>query len=183
MTVRTVLSPKTFRRFAMYDTFILKKRWRLPVVFALIMLGFAAACFFLTDKPGHLAIGWLLAGIGLGLPLLWYIMFRLSLRTSIRSQKLPRPAYTLIFSEEAIDIQSASKKEEHVRLPWDRIARVIRDKGCIYLYATEQKAFLLPEGQADVSDNDLWNYIIRKTGAENAAETANKAVGNSRGEE
>lgn len=163
MTVRVNLTPKTFRRFAMYDTFVLKKRWKLPVFFALIMLAFAAACFFLTDKQGHLGIGWLLTVIGIGLPVIWFMMFRLSLRTSVKTQKLPRAVYTLIFSEEAVDIQSATKMEEHVRLPWDKIARLVRDKDCIYLYATEQKAFLLPSGQADVPDNELWDYLIRKT--------------------
>lgn len=163
MTVRVNLTPKTFRRFAMYDTFVLKKRWKLPVFFALIMLVFAAACFFLTDKQGHLGIGWLLTVIGIGLPVIWFVMFRLSLRTSVKTQKLPRAVYTLIFSEEAVDIQSATKMEEHVRLPWDKIARLVRDKDCIYLYATEQKAFLLPSGQADVPDNELWDYLIRKT--------------------
>lgn len=163
MTVRVNLTPKTFRRFAMYDTFVLKKRWKLPVFFALIMLAFAAACFFLTDKQGHLGIGWLLTVIGIGLPVIWFVMFRLSLRTSVKTQKLPRAVYTLIFSEEAVDIQSATKMEEHVRLPWDKIARLVRDKDCIYLYATEQKAFLLPSGQADVPDNELWDYLIRKT--------------------
>ena len=163
MTVRVNLTPKTFRRFAMYDTFVLKKRWKLPVFFALIMLAFAAVCFFLTDKQGHLGIGWLLTVIGIGLPVIWFVMFRLSLRTSVKTQKLPRAVYTLIFSEEAVDIQSATKMEEHVRLPWDKIARLVRDKDCIYLYATEQKAFLLPSGQADVPDNELWDYLIRKT--------------------
>lgn len=163
MTVRVNLTPKTFRRFAMYDTFVLKKRWKLPVFFALIMLAFAAACFFLTDKQGHLGIGWLLTVIGIGLPVIWFVMFRLSLRASVKTQKLPRAVYTLIFSEEAVDIQSATKMEEHVRLPWDKIARLVRDKDCIYLYATEQKAFLLPSGQADVPDNELWDYLIRKT--------------------
>ena len=163
MTVHVNLTPKTFRRFAMYDTFVHKKRWKLPVFFALIMLAFAAACFFLTDKQGHLGIGWLLTVIGIGLPVIWFVMFRLSLRTSVKTQKLPRAVYTLIFSEEAVDIQSATKMEEHVRLPWDKIARLVRDKDCIYLYATEQKAFLLPSGQADVPDNELWDYLIRKT--------------------
>ena len=164
MTVRVNLDPKTFRRFAMYDTFKLKKRWKLPVIFALIMLAFAAACLFFTDKQGHVGIGLLLAVIGAGLPVLWFVMYRLSLRTSVKAQKLPRPVYTLIFSEEAIDIQSATKQEEHVRLPWDKVARLVRDKGCIYLYATEQKAFLLPSGQADVPDDRLWDYLVRKTG-------------------
>lgn len=163
MTVRVKLDPKTFRRFAMYDTFVLKKRWKIPVFFALIMLAFAAACFFLTDKQGHIGIGWLLTVIGVGLPVIWFIMFRLSIETSVKAQKLPRAAYTLIFSEEAVDIQSATKAEEHVRLPWDRITRLVRDRGCIYLYATEQKAFLLPAGQADVPDQELWDYLVRKT--------------------
>ncbi len=164
MTVRVKLSPKIFRRFAMYDTFVLKKRWKLPVFFALIMLAFAAACFFLSNKEGHIGIGVLLTVIGVGLPVIWYVMFRLSLRTSVKAQKLPRAVYTLIFSEEAVDIQSATRAEEHVRLPWDKIARLIRDKDCVYLYATEQKAFLLPAGQADVPDGELWDYLVRHTG-------------------
>lgn len=163
VTVRVNLSPKTFRRFAIYDTFVQKKRWRLPLFFALIMLAFAAACFFLTDKQGHLGIGWLLTVIGVGLPVLWFVMFLLSLRTSVKAQKLPRPVYTLIFSEEIIDIQSATRVEEHVRLPWDRVFRLVRDRNCVYLYATEQKAFLLPSGQADVPDNELWDYLVLKT--------------------
>ena len=35
-----------------------------------------------------------------------------------------------------------------------------RRRGCIYVYAPKNKAFLLPDGQADVQDIELWEFIF-----------------------
>ena len=46
------LDEKTFKKFARFDMFILRKKWVRPVVFSLIMLGFAAVA--LLVRKGNL---------------------------------------------------------------------------------------------------------------------------------
>ena len=44
-------------------------------------------------------------------------------------------------------------------LEWKNIHAAWRDKGCIYLYATPARAFLLPDGQADAPPQELWAFL------------------------
>jgi len=51
-----------------------------------------------------------------------------------------------------------------VALKWSQMAAAYRAKGCIYLYVNPARAFLLPDGQADVSDDELWEYLVKHMG-------------------
>ncbi|MCR5842738.1 MAG: hypothetical protein K6G66_02145, partial [Oscillospiraceae bacterium] len=79
MTIEGKIDRKTFRRFAMFDTFYVKKRWRSPALFALILSAFAAVCFMgrRTHEQAVL-LGGVLLGVGLVLPLVWVGMYALS---------------------------------------------------------------------------------------------------------
>ena len=164
ITVRVRMDGRTFRRFAFYDTFVKNKRWKSPVIFASLMSVFALVCYLFHHKDGAVMLGTVLLIIGMGMPVVYGLSFLLSVSASIKAQKLPRPAYELVLSnqEDGVFIRSlAAGKDESITLRWDSLHAVHRARGCIYLYAIPTKAFLLPDGQADASPDEVWAMITR----------------------
>ena len=66
ITIPVKLDEKTFKRFARYDMFVLRKRWIKPVVFSLILLAFSAVALW-TGKQQAGLIAAVLLTVGLGL--------------------------------------------------------------------------------------------------------------------
>ena len=161
ITIPVKLDKVTFRRFASFDTLRRQHRWRLPVWFMIIMLSFSIYLFFQTDKPQSGLIGGVLAAIGLGLPVVYFSSFYLTLRENVKKYRLPRLVYTLKLTETDVYIHSAIKKEEELTLPWEKLHAAYRVKGAIYLYVLANRAFLLPDGQADVPGDELWAFITQ----------------------
>ena len=56
------------------------------------------------------------------------------------------------------------KEESPVSVCWKDIKAAFRVKGCVYLYVNPMRAFLLPDGQANVSDGELWSFIAEHMG-------------------
>lgn len=160
ITIHVKMDRRTFRRFALFDTFRLKKRWRKPALFSLILLGFSVLAF-LAGKSQSAFIGSVLMTVGLGLPAIYFSMYLSQLKTQAKNLRLdrPRPVYTLRLSEKGIDIQSDMKAGETAELAWQNVHAVWRVRGCIYLYATPARAFLLPDGQADAPPQELWAFL------------------------
>lgn len=156
------LDQKTFRRFALYDTFRRQKRWRLPVGFAGILLAFAVYLFLQTDKPQSGLMGGVLAAIGLSMPIIYFVSYYISLRENVIKHCLPRVVYSLTLTDTDVTVRSGGAKEEQQTLPWDTLFAARRVKGAIYLYALPTRAFLLPDGQADVSADHLWAFLQEK---------------------
>lgn len=156
------LDKKTFRRFATFDAFHRQKRWRMPAVFAAIMLAFAVYLFLQTDKPQSGLMGGVLAAIGLSLPVIYFVSYYISLRENVIKHCLPRVVYTLALTDSGAAVSSGGAKEEHVDLPWDTLHAAYRVKGAVYLYALPTRAFILPDGQADVSADALWAFLQEK---------------------
>jgi hypothetical protein len=159
VTISVKLDRATFRRFAAFDTFRRQQRWRLPVWFAVILLGFSIYLFFQTDKPQSGLLGGVLLAIGLGLPVIYFTSFYFTLRENEIKYCLPRLVYTLKLSDRDVYIHSAVNKEEELTLPWDKLHMACRVKGAVYLYVLPARAFILPDGQADVPDEELWALI------------------------
>ncbi|MCH5286629.1 MAG: YcxB family protein [Christensenellaceae bacterium] len=152
------IDAKTFRRFAYFDTYRLKKRYRAPLGFLALMLVFSLCCIFLAaDKPQARMIGVVLLAVGLLLPLAYFLTFELSVRTQTREMKQPRKVYTLTLGDE-LQISAANGKEQ-VKLPWNKVYGAYRLPGCIYLYAHPTKAFLLPDGQASVAPDEVFAFL------------------------
>ena len=168
ITVPVKLDKVTFRRFATFDTFRRQQRWRMPVWFMLILLGFSIYLFLQTDKPQSGLLGGVLLAIGLGLPVIYFTTFYFTLRENTIKHCLPRLVYTLKLSDTDVYIHSAMNKEEELTLPWDKLHMAYRVKGAVYLYVLPSRAFLLPNGQADVPDDELWAFIESKLPKEKA---------------
>lgn len=165
ITVHVKMDRKILRSFAVFDTFILKKQWRRPAVFSLIMLAFALVCLFVIDKSQHVLIGSLLLAIAICMPFSYVFMFLSGVKEQAKRLKLPRRVYTLVISSSGVSIQNDIKKEETVWLDWDKVHALHRRRGAIYLYATPARAFILPNDQADASPDELWELMTESAKA------------------
>ena len=167
ITIPVSLDEKTFRRFAFFDTFILRKRWARPVIFSLILAAFAAVAL-LARKAQSGMIASVLLVVGLGLPVVYVGSFLNQVNLQILRQKLKpaRRVYTVTLREAGITVRNDRKQEGTLELEWPALHRAYRKKGCVYLYVTPVKAFLLPDGQADAPDAEVWDYLKEHLGSE-----------------
>ena len=166
ITVPVSLDAKTFRRFARFDTLRLRRRWVRPAIFAVLLLAFGAAAL-LTRKPQSGMIAAVLIVIGLGLPLVYIGSFLSQVNMQALNNKLGkqgRRVYTVHLERGGVTVINDQKKEDALTVPWKDVQRAFRAKGCVYLYVTAARAFLLPDGQASASDGEVWQTLCRRMG-------------------
>ena len=167
ITVRVKLDEKTFKRFARFDMFVLRKKWVRPLVFSLILIAFAViALLARKEQSGLIAAVLLIVGIGLPLVYIGTFLSQVNMQALQAKLKPARPVYTVTMREEGIRVETNQKEEEPLETDWASIRKAYRRKGCIYLYVTAAKAFLLPDGQADAPDKDVWDFLVQHLGAE-----------------
>lgn len=162
ITIHVKMDKKILRSFALFDTFRLKKHWKRPALFALIMLVFALVCLW-PGKQQSALLGCVLLIVGLLVPFSYVFMFLSQLKEKAQKLRLdpPRKVYSLAFSSECIRVVNDMKVQEEVRLEWQKMGAAFRVKNAIYLYMTRDKAFILPDGQADASAEELWAMIVK----------------------
>ena len=159
ITVEVKLDRKTFRDFALFDTFVLKKHWVRPAVFCAAMTLFAViALIFVKEQP------WLISGVlfaaGAGLPAVYILSFLSQVNIQAKKNRLSaeRSVYTVVLRDDGVTVRNCQRENETLTLKWSDVAVYFRKK-CIYLYAGSGKAFLLPDGQADVPAGELREFI------------------------
>ena len=165
ITIPVRLDAKTFRRFGWFDTFRLRRRWVRPAIFAAIMLAFAAVALF-SKRPQSGLIAGVLGGVGIVLPAVYVGSFLAQLNAQIRLRKLdtPRRVYTVKLDFDGLRVSNDQRKEGEQFVKWQDAFAAYRAKDCVYLYVSPVKCFLLPDGQADVSDDELWDYLTKRMG-------------------
>jgi hypothetical protein len=165
ITIPVKLDAKTFKRFGWFDMFVLRRRWVRPLVFALILIAFAVVAL-LSGRAQAGLIAAVLMAVGLGLPLVWFGSF-LS-QVNLQAEKLrldnPRPVYTLTLDYDGVRVVNNMRKEDAQVIKWADVQAAFRRKDCIYIYVSTVRAYLLPNGQADVSDDALWTYLKEHLG-------------------
>ena len=165
ITAHVKMNYQALRAFSLFDTFLLKKAWRRPAIFGGIFLLSAIICFCLTSKDQNVFMGVFLSIIGLGMPLVYVMMFLSGVKQQAKKLRLPRNVYTLVFAPDGIRITNDMKKEETVQLEWARVHALYRRKDAIYLYAAPTRAFILPNGQADATPDELWQMLTGRAQA------------------
>ena len=76
LTIPATIDSSDFVSFALFDTFRRKKRWKMPLLFAIIMSAFAIVCFAMRKTRAQATLlGTVLLSIGLVLPLVWFLWF------------------------------------------------------------------------------------------------------------
>lgn len=161
------LDEKTFRRFARFDMFSLRKKWVRPLAFSLILIVFAFIALLARKEQSGMIAAVLLA-VGVGLPVVYVGTFlsQVNVQAVQRKLKPARSVYTVTLREEGIRVENDQRKEDPLEMEWASVQRAFRRKGCIYLYVSAAKAFLLPDGQADVPDAEVWDYLSAHLGKE-----------------
>lgn len=156
IVVPATLDTQDFIRFALFNTFSLKKRWKSPVLFAVLMSIFAVICFVASrTHPQGTLLGSILLSIGLILPIVWFLLFLSSIKAEAKKHGLSKTKaqYFTLLRQDSIKV--VKEKEEAV-FPWQDLFMAYRVKGCIYLYINPDRAYLLP----DCDDSDLaWELI------------------------
>ncbi len=167
IVVPVKLDKKTFMRFAVRDMLVIRRRWIRPFVFLLIMVAFASAAL-LSGKQQSGLIAAVLLAVGICLPLVYIGTFLSRVNLQAERYKLEKPhlVYTVRLNREGVYATNNLKKEEPLFVPWQETYRCYKSKKCLYLYVQPKRAFLLPSGQASVSDQELWDYVQRQMGQE-----------------
>ena len=165
ITIPVKLDAKTFKRFSRFDTFTLRRRWVRPAVFAAILTAFAIAAL-LSGKPQSALIAGVLLAVGLGLPLVYFATYFYQLNVQAKKQRLtpPRRVYTLRMDFDGLRVTNDQVKEDAQQVRWQDVPAAYKRKGCIYLYLSPVKACLIPDGQANVPDNEVWAYLKARLG-------------------
>ena len=94
----------------------------------------AAVCFALRQSREQASLlGGVLLGIGLILPIVWYLLFLSSIRNEARKLGLSKvkAAYSLLLCDDGVTVMRENEKAEYA---WKDIHMAWRVKGGIYLY-------------------------------------------------
>ncbi|MBP5749666.1 MAG: YcxB family protein [Firmicutes bacterium] len=145
LTIAANIDRKTFRRFAMFDAFIRRKAWRNPALFALILSAAALVCFALRrTREEAVLLGSVLLGVGLLLPLVWIGNYALSVDRQAKRLGLSadKAQYYVTLFPERLHVEKGKEKAD---FPWEDVHAAYRAEGCIYLYVSPTRAFLLPD--------------------------------------
>lgn len=156
------LDAKTFRGFAWFDTIGRSKRWRSPLIFAVIFTFFACIALSMRGRAdGATLLGVVLLVVGLGIPGGYFLSFYLSVRGQIKrfGLKEPRYAYTVTLSESGVKIATDKEQADYT---WDNVYAAYRKAECIYLYIEERRAYLLPKGQGEADQDEIWALLLER---------------------
>ena len=160
LTAHVKINSLIFRRFALFDTFRIKRRWVSPAIFCAILLAFSFVCM-ISGKEQSQMIGTLLQIIGLGLPACYVLsfLFQVSDQCKRLGLKTLRPAYTLNFCQSELRVINDMAAEPEVKLPYDTLHGVWRGNCAYYVYASPSRAFILPDGQYPLTPAQMWDRL------------------------
>lgn len=166
VTAHVRINSRIFRRFALYDTFLLRRRFVSPCIFAAIFLAFSLVAF-LSGREQSALLGGVLLAVGLFMPLTYVASFLLQVhdQSARLGLKALRPAYTLNMGETELRVINDMKQEDEAHFPWTSMHGVWRTGHAYYLYVSPSRAFILPDGQCSLSPADLWDFLSARIGA------------------
>lgn len=162
VTVDVKLDNQIFSKFAVFDNLLRRRQWVTLAVFTLIMLVCASICFVMRAAAEHaVMLGGVLIAVGLVIPMVYLGMFFRSVGLLVKAHKLekPRLVYSLQLLDEPDGVRVSNPGGESAQYKWDAMFGVYRVAGCTYLYAAQNRAFLLPDGQVDGGVDALWDLL------------------------
>ena len=65
---------------------------------------------------------------------------------------------------DGVRVVNDMKKEDAQAVKWQDVQAAFRRKDCVYLYVSPVRAYLLPSGQTDAGDDELWAYLREHLG-------------------
>lgn len=170
ISISSRITSKIFREFAVFDTLIRQKRIKSPAFFSGAFLIFSFICFLMRNRAeSAMFLGGVLLGIAIVFPGVWLGSFFLSIRSRCKLMNLSDTglhAYTVTMNDNNITVTNALQREKHLRLEWNQLYHAYRTKDCIYLYVSQVQAFLLPDDCANVTPDQLWDYLRQRMAAD-----------------
>ena len=163
MTSDVLMTEAVFLRFSRFDILRRRKMWRGPVIFAAILSVCAGVCFFMRHVDGAVLLGVVLLIVGLGMPVIYFLNFWLSLRKQVIDLGLKRPqnVYTLELTGDKKGIHVFNEKEK-ADYEWSRVFHAYRDTLATYLYLNPVRAFVLPHTcLGEHEPDELWALITK----------------------
>ena len=158
ISVQAKITPEIFREFALFDTMYRQKRYRGPLLFAVILTVFAGVCFSQQGRREQAVLmGGVLLAIGLGLPLAYILIFLSSVSKKAKQLKLDSApaAYTVSLSPKAVVVTAG---EQRIEYAWEDVVYVYRIKRSTCLYVGPNRAYLLPiAGQQE--ETERWSLV------------------------
>ena len=158
ITIASKIDPKTFYRFAIFDTLTLRRRWLSPAIFAGIFLFCSLICFSMVNRTqGAALLVAVLLTVGLGVPAVYFGVFFHSLKVQSKTLKLKASAvaYTITLDETGVHVTGKKAAKDHAAFSWEQIFGVYEQSGCIYLYVSPRQAFLLPKASLESTGPSL----------------------------
>ena len=155
--VQSKITPEIYREFTIFDTLRRQKRYKAPLLFALIMIGFSVVCFTQVGRRAQAGLlGGVLLTVGILLPAVYILTFLNSVNKKAKQLERVKnlPAYTVELSPERVTATAGKERLEYI---WNDILYVYRLQRCIALFVAAGKAFVLPVG--DDGDDALWTLI------------------------
>lgn len=158
-TIQSMVDTTVFTDFSYFHNFILGNR-KGGFLFSTVFL---IALAFLNLYTGSLPLFTLCIGLAVGVPGLYYLFYRRSLRNQIKANHLetPREAYTLVIDEKGVNVANGTEQATYL---WDNIFRVYRTSKYVYIYIIKNKAFILPLKDLKGGTPDaLWKFVTDHT--------------------
>lgn len=160
VTLQAFIDARTFSAFAWFDLLSVQKRWRRPALFAAFFTALAAVAFSRAAQVEHAALlGGVLLAVGLGLPLVYFGGFFLSVRRQGARYTGKDAAYAVTLDADGV---SVAKGKQSVSYPWERLVSVHRLSRCVCIYAEARRAFLLPSADNSRAVQAAWELIRAK---------------------
>jgi len=175
MTIAVWLSEQNFRNFLIFNILKRLKLYKSPVIFASILTTSAIISFIMHSVQGAVFLGVVLLLVGLGVPIVYFTSFFSSLKKQVKQQNLdpPRLVYTLQFDESS-DVLEVTNDKEKAAYQWKDVFHAYYERDGIYLFITQDRAFLLPfEVLKDSSE--VWNLIEAKLSEARCTRSASMA--------
>ena len=145
LMIPATIDSHDFLRFALFDTFRMKKRWKMPLLFACIMSAFSVVCFAMyKTREQAVLLGIVLLAVGLVLPMVWFLLYVSSVKSEGRKHGLSKTKAQYCSWLDRNGLKVVRDKEEAV-YAWKDLSMACRVKDCIYLYVSPARAYLLPE--------------------------------------
>lgn len=172
LSVPVRMDTAAFREFSAFDVLTRQKRWRRPLLFAVLMLVFAIICFTQVGKrEGAALLGAVLTVVGLGLPIVYFATFFQSVSKQAKRLKLetPRDVYRVELSESGVRVMEAGRQDKRnlvQHYPWADLHGAWRTGSAVYLYVESGKAYLLPGAQIPGGLDATWKFVQEKLPAE-----------------
>lgn len=163
--IRVRLGAGQFRSFCAFDTFRIKRRHLPALIVTVILLTLGvAALLFGNSSSGTLA--GILTGLALAVPMVLTGLYVIQIESQVSAQglKASPEVYALRLGENGVTITGVHRSSGSAHLDWNSVWAAYRVRGAIYLYVSEERAFILPDGQANEDSARIWDFLRTQMG-------------------